>query len=119
MAWGARWGLKHFPTTFYFTFTERLNGLGSPLGIETQGVSTERTSLKTGLNGLGSPLGIPTKILGEGNGKKKAHESCPEEEVWEEEAFLRVWKDLGRHLLLAIEKPLGAGASSWDGTARG
>src|SRR6266705_2974734 len=53
------------------------------------------------------PSGIPTKILGEGNGKKKAHESCPEEEVWEEEAFLRVWKDLGRHLLLAAVPPLG------------
>ena len=67
---------------------------------------------------IGCQLTIPTKIRGEGNGKKKAHESRPEEEVWEAEALLTVVQDLGRHLLLALESPRRAWTSSWDGTAR-
>ena len=35
MAWGARWGLKQLSTVSNVAFAARLNGLGSPLGIET------------------------------------------------------------------------------------
>ncbi len=40
---------------------DRLNGLGSPLGIETVSQMSLYHSLR-GLNGLGSPLGIETLL---------------------------------------------------------
>ena len=59
MAWEARWGLKHKYNEPNITGQMGLNGLGSPLGIETSGLCCTR-SQQIWLNGLGSPLGIET-----------------------------------------------------------
>ncbi len=40
------------------TFATRLNGLGSPMGIET--LLSPRARRRSRLNGLGSPMGIET-----------------------------------------------------------
>ncbi len=59
MAWEARSGLKHTVTPLSNTFQTRLNGLGSPFGIETAVLSVFACT-NFGLNGLGSPFGIET-----------------------------------------------------------
>ncbi len=61
MAWEARWGLKLWhDAEDAWRQVLWLNGLGSPLGIETL---THIDAINRGflrLNGLGSPLGIET-----------------------------------------------------------
>ncbi len=63
MAWEAHSGLKHWlDTALALILLLRLNGLGSPFGIETlqfdrQHVPSARLQR---LNGLGSPFGIET-----------------------------------------------------------
>ncbi len=59
MAWEARSGLKHSMNLQCHQFLTRLNGLGSPFGIETlSGASIAASNIW--LNGLGSPFGIET-----------------------------------------------------------
>ena len=60
MAWEARWGLKLYYVEIYRSRLNRLNGLGSPLGIETELIAFENSRAPYRLNGLGSPLGIET-----------------------------------------------------------
>jgi hypothetical protein len=58
---------------------------------------------------------FPTKIQGRGvEEEKKAQESIPEEEVWEQEELLAVLTGLGRHLPLHIESRLFTWAISRD-----
>ena len=59
MAWEARWGLKPSNSNHSLGMSYRLNGLGSPLGIETDSYMYDGWGHKW-LNGLGSPLGIET-----------------------------------------------------------
>ncbi len=60
MAWEARWGLKLGTGSDGQAWSILgLNGLGSPLGIETR-LLQQSTCLSYRLNGLGSPLGIET-----------------------------------------------------------
>ncbi len=54
MAWEARLGLKHVVEPSRLRPISRLNGLGSPSGIETRLVLLLITHLNR-LNGLGSP----------------------------------------------------------------
>ncbi len=60
MAWEARSGLKHPLTMSTDEQPQRLNGLGSPFGIETLLSALPNRVLLQGLNGLGSPFGIET-----------------------------------------------------------
>src|SRR6266699_6801965 len=60
MAWGARSGLKRRKKGRYESCLLRLNGLGSPFGIET-GTATNLRQVGHRLNGLGSPFGIETR----------------------------------------------------------
>jgi len=59
MACGARWGLKRKTAFMARESRSWLNGLWSPLGIETL-MLPELPFAWQGLNGLGSPLGIET-----------------------------------------------------------
>ncbi len=59
MAWEARSGLKRTASSRLSVLRERLNGLGSPFGIETMSIRVA-DNLTQGLNGLGSPFGIET-----------------------------------------------------------
>ncbi len=60
MAWEARSGLKLAIGASITTYNQRLNGLGSPFGIETLQFGPEPDLYKRRLNGLGSPFGIET-----------------------------------------------------------
>ncbi len=60
MAWEARSGLKLARDSRSDKGGYRLNGLGSPFGIETNSLQSGHTKIG-GLNGLGSPFGIETK----------------------------------------------------------
>ncbi len=62
MAWEARLGLKQLKRKFDLTPEERLNGLGSPSGIETL-QNNGYIGVTLGLNGLGSPSGIETTAV--------------------------------------------------------
>ncbi|SRR5579875_370646 len=70
MAWEARWGLKLLTVPTPVVRTLGLNGLGSPLGIETKALFCRRYSLQR-LNGLGSPLGIETVAIAPGKSIRK------------------------------------------------
>src|SRR6266568_2871263 len=59
MAWEARLGLKRKRRASIGRGKNRLNGLGSPSGIETRARHHAR-GLRERLNGLGSPSGIET-----------------------------------------------------------
>ncbi len=59
MAWGARSGLKLAIIRAITIALRRLNGLGSPFGIETVKCFSFRKDYLR-LNGLGSPFGIET-----------------------------------------------------------
>src|SRR6266702_2063352 len=64
MAWGARSGLKHLHLRrFKLCGLCRLNGLGSPFGIETTREHDMHERIRR-LNGMGSPFGIETPIKG-------------------------------------------------------
>src|SRR6266567_3400543 len=60
MAWEARSGLKHYRQLSYQLVYCRLNGLGSPFGIETTQEIMKQLWLLKRINGLGSPFGIET-----------------------------------------------------------
>ncbi len=60
MAWEARLGLKRAWTDSFYTHILRLNGLGSPFGIETIEEVSASDQQDHRLNGLGSPFGIET-----------------------------------------------------------
>ncbi len=62
MAWEARSGLKHYRQLSYQLVYCRLNGLGSPFGIETTQEIMKQLWLLKRLNGLGSPFGIETLV---------------------------------------------------------
>ncbi len=62
MACGARWGLRLSLTLLTRLQCPWLNGLWSPLGIETVRNISD-IAVITGLNGLWSPLGIETVNL--------------------------------------------------------
>jgi len=59
MAWEARSGLKRSELGSIAWRILRLNGLGSPFGIETKKYYENRSE-NARLNGLGSPFGIET-----------------------------------------------------------
>jgi len=59
MACGARWGLKLKKKWKFSRKNIGLNGLWSPLGIETF-IIPKNAKPNSGLNGLWSPLGIET-----------------------------------------------------------
>ncbi len=61
MAWEARLGLKLEVGHSIPEYLNRLNGLGSPFGIETF-LLYRLHDRPYRLNGLGSPFGIETKI---------------------------------------------------------
>ncbi len=60
MAWEARSGLKHSVERRSPVAYLRLNGLGSPFGIETRFAHQVPLPNHLRLNGLGSPFGIET-----------------------------------------------------------
>ncbi len=62
MAWEARSGLKQLLCRRCSAFIYRLNGLGSPFGIETFQFNHHFRKEQRGLNGLGSPFGIETSL---------------------------------------------------------
>ncbi len=61
MAWEARSGLKRLVLCSRSSKAIRLNGLGSPFGIETGTDLSDKFIQKLWLNGLGSPFGIETR----------------------------------------------------------
>ena len=65
MAWEARLGLKHAKLSEVKELAERLNGLGSPSGFETNMCYCLSGGIPR-LNGLGSPSGF--------EGQKDTHE---------------------------------------------
>src|SRR5438132_1697542 len=60
MDWEARSGLKPHVVPWLPMKLKRLNGLGSPFGIETKKTIDSRIEILR-LNGLGSPFGIETR----------------------------------------------------------
>src|SRR5713101_213867 len=60
MAWEARSGWKLNVTIYSNENYNRLNGLGSPFGMETR-VGPVQAVNRIGLNGLGSPFGMETR----------------------------------------------------------
>ncbi len=63
MAWEARSGLKRKISGCMLKDAYRLNGLGSPFGIETGNIGVSQCNTTVRLNGLGSPFGIETFVL--------------------------------------------------------
>jgi len=63
MAWEARLGLKQSSPRGTASVGDRLNGLGSPSGIETASDMPGQGKENHRLNGLGSPSGIETLWL--------------------------------------------------------
>ncbi len=71
MAWEARSGLKQPYAGEGRQIRSRLNGLGSPFGIETCLGSWAGGTGDRGLNGLGSPFGIETGPVVKGHVEEK------------------------------------------------
>src|SRR6266702_3152185 len=105
MAWEARLGLKlHCPQGYKFN-AARLNGLGSPSGIETA-YSNEVARSTSRAKWPGKPVWDSYENSGEGGNQEKGARSEPSGERWEQEHRLTRLTRLGKHLRLLFQHDL-------------
>src|SRR5579883_237530 len=79
MAWDARWGLKRHKSEPARSVAHRLNGLGCPLGIETNFCSFNGNDSRSMAKWLGMPVGDSCeKCLEDEQRGKKAAQKHPQ-----------------------------------------